>query len=154
MLPVIMLTAKTTEYDRIKGLDTGADDYIAKPFSILELVSRIKAVLRRTGEIQPQRVMQIDEIAIDPKKHTVEINGNEVALTYKEFELLHFLMQHENAAMSREQILAHIWGYEYDGCTNRTVDMHIKTLRRKLGDSGEKIKTIRGLGYKIVNIDS
>lgn len=150
-LPVIMLTAKGSEYDRIKGLDSGADDYITKPFSILELISRINAVLRRSGgetADSSRDIIKFGEIEVDKLKRTVISCGAEVPLTYKEFELLLYLLENNSIVLSREKILNHVWGFDYSGET-RTVDMHIKTLRQKLGNAGEYIKTVRNVGYKI-----
>jgi len=148
-LPVIMLTAMGTEHDRILGLDTGADDYIAKPFSVLEMLARVRALLRRSGQQKADgTAIQIGDLSLDTTKRTVHVLDEEVALTLKEFELLHCLMRHNEAVLTRDQLFTQIWGYEYES-TNRTVDMHIKTVRQKLGCCGEMIKTIRGLGYKI-----
>lgn len=150
-LPVIMLTAKGTEYDRIIGLDNGADDYVAKPFSIMELISRIKAVLRRSGNDEDSKVEEYTagNITVDVVKHVVKVDGEEVKLTYKEFELLVMLMKHKEKVFGREEILEKVWGYDFDG-ENRTVDVHIRTLRTKLGDAGNIIETVRGIGYKVV----
>lgn len=149
-LPVIMLTAKGTEYDRIIGLDSGADDYVAKPFSIMELISRIKAVLRRSGndDDKTEEEYTAGNITICVSKHTVQVDGVEVKLTYKEFELLAMLMKHKEKVFGREEILEKIWGYDFDG-ENRTVDVHIRTLRTKLGEAGNIIETVRGVGYKV-----
>jgi len=153
-LPVIMLTAMGTEYDRVKGLDAGADDYIAKPFSILELLARVRALLRRTGQVnvkpeQETNQIQLGGLTMDFNKRVVLANNKEASLTFKEFELLHLLLKHEDVVLTREQLLSQIWGYDYEGTSNRTVDVHIKTLRQKLGACGDMIKTIRGVGYKI-----
>ncbi|MBE6588361.1 MAG: response regulator transcription factor [Ruminococcaceae bacterium] len=149
-VPVIMLTAKTTEYDRVLGLDSGADDYISKPFGIMELLSRIKALLRRCNERAEKdtREYTAGDIYICPHKHIVRAGGRDVALTFKEFELLCLLMSNQGTVFSRDRILQSIWGYEFDG-ENRTVDVHIRTLRSKLGESGDIIETVRGVGYKI-----
>ncbi len=149
-LLVIMLTAKGTEYDRIIGLDSGADDYVAKPFSIMELISRIKAVLRRSGKDDDEKAdeYKAGDISICVEKHTVKVKNEEVKLTFKEFELLAMLMKHKEKVFGREEILETIWGYDFDG-ENRTVDVHIRTLRTKLGDAGNIIETVRGVGYKI-----
>lgn len=150
-LPVIMLTAKGGEYDRVKGLDLGADDYITKPFSVLELASRIKAVLRRTGQtINIATTFKCDNVELNTEKHSVQVNGQTITLTYKEFELLQLLMENTDVVFSRDKIMSAIWGTDFEGET-RTVDMHIKTLRKKLGNSGDIIKTIRGIGYKVGN---
>ena len=148
-LPVIMLTAKNSEFDRIKGLDSGADDYIIKPFSVLELVSRIKAVLRRTGSVGEALTPLIHEnVELSPEKHTVKVDDKNIILTYKEFELLQLLMENTGFVLTRDRILSVIWGMEFEGGT-RTVDMHIKTLRKKLGTGGGIIQTVRGIGYKV-----
>jgi len=146
-LPVIMLTARTAEYDRIKGLDSGADDYVLKPFSVLELLARVRALLRRADK--PSEGQQLSRLTYDHGKRIVRVEGRDVALTFKEFELLGYLLAHKDVVLTRDQILTSIWGYEYDGTSNRTVDMHIKTLRQKLGECGDMVKTIRGVGYKI-----
>lgn len=149
-LPVIMLTAKGTEYDRIIGLDSGADDYVAKPFSVMELISRIKAVLRRVGNDSNEEEEEYSsgKVQLNVSKHTVKVDGQEVKLTYKEFELLTMLMKHQEKVFERDEILEKIWGYDFDG-ENRTVDVHIRTLRSKLGDGGGIIETVRGVGYKV-----
>ncbi len=147
-LPVIMLTAKGTEYDKVLGLDSGADDYIAKPFGTMELVSRIKALLRRTeAEVARESYMQ-DGLYLEPARHIVRVNGRDVALTFKEFELLCMLFRNRGVVLTRDRILNEVWGYAFDG-ENRTVDVHIRTLRAKLGECGELIETVRGVGYKI-----
>jgi two-component system alkaline phosphatase synthesis response regulator PhoP len=146
-LPVIMLTAKGTELDKVTGFDSGADDYITKPFSVMEMLSRIKAVLRRTKTDEKTENITLDELIISPEKRIVTANGEEISLTYKEFELLLYLAKNKGIVLSRDKILTEIWGYDYDG-ENRTVDMHIKTLRKKLGNSGNHIITIRNVGYK------
>ncbi|MBT9777420.1 response regulator [Clostridium sp. MCC353] len=150
-IPVIMLTAKGTEYDKVIGLDSGADDYIPKPFGMMELVSRVKAVLRRTEPEQKTRLYELGPIKVDVIRHTVHVSGEAVNLTYKEFELLCYLMENEGIVLSRDQLLSKIWGYDFDGET-RTVDVHIRTLRQKLGTGGNYIETIRGVGYKIEEI--
>jgi len=148
-VPIIMLTAKGSEYERIKGLDLGADDYITKPFSVFEVLSRIKAVLRRCENIEEkQNQLCIDNILLQSDKRIVLVNDEEVALTYKEFELLYFLMLNEGIVLSRDRILEQVWGFDYNG-ESRTVDMHIRTLRQKLTDEGNQIKTVRNVGYKI-----
>jgi len=148
-IPVIMLTAKGSEYDRVKGLDLGADDYITKPFSVLELSSRIKAVLRRTGQKDDKGTLLVFEnVELNSKKHMVKVGDRIVALTYKEFELLQVLMENAELVLSRDKIMSMVWGMDFEGET-RTVDMHIKTLRQKLGAGGEIIKTVRGIGYKV-----
>lgn len=151
-LPVIMLTAKGTEYDKVIGLDSGADDYIPKPFGMMELVSRIKALLRRTEPEKKGGVHHVGSITLNTKKHTVEVDGILVTLTCKEFELLNYLMENKGIVLTRDQLLSKIWGYDFDGET-RTVDVHIRTLRQKLGDARDYIETIRGVGYKIEESD-
>ena len=143
-----MLTAKTTEYDKVLGLDSGADDYISKPFGIMELISRIKALLRRCKENKDLEEYTVGSLYVCPHKHIVRSFGRDVSLTFKEFELLCLLISNQGTVFTRDRILQTIWGYEFDG-ENRTVDVHIRTLRQKLGDSGEVIETIRGIGYKI-----
>lgn len=150
-IPVIMLTAKGTEYDKVIGLDSGADDYIPKPFGMMELVSRVKAVLRRTEPEQKTQLYVLGPIKVNVIRHTVHVNGEVVNLTYKEFELLCYLLENEGIVLSRDQLLSKIWGYDFDGET-RTVDVHIRTLRQKLGIGGNYIETIRGVGYKIEEI--
>lgn len=148
-LPVIMLTAKSTEYDRVSGLDGGADDYLAKPFSVLELISRIKAVLRRVAPVETEAdSLTVGMISLSAERHTVFSSGNAVSLTYKEFALLRFLMENVGLVFSRERLMEAVWGFDYEG-ESRTVDMHIKTLRQKLGTAGAQIGTVRGVGYKI-----
>lgn len=147
-LPIIMVTAKDAEYDKIIGLDSGADDYMTKPFSMLELVSRIKALLRRTTKSPSNEVITIGPLSVNSEKHIVTAGGNNINLTYKEYQLLLLLMQNKGVVFSREKLLNKIWGYEFDG-ENRTVDVHIRTLRTKLGECGNMIETIRGFGYKI-----
>lgn len=149
-VPVIMLTARGSEYDKVIGLDTGADDYIPKPFGMMELVSRIRAVLRR---VQPAQMVEYSHggLYVNATNHTVRANGEPVTLTLKEFDLLLYLLEAEGVVLTRDAILNHVWGYEFDGET-RTVDVHIRTLRQKLGDCGNCIETIRGVGYKIGGI--
>ncbi len=148
-IPVIMLTAKTEEYDRIKGLDAGADDYISKPFSILELLARIRAVLRRTDRMSEDReVLSHKGVEIDPMKREVKVDGELISLTYKEFELLYMLMNHMGMVMSRDLLMNRIWGFDFEG-ESRTVDVHIATLRQKLKDKGSLIETVRNVGYKV-----
>ena len=146
-LPVIMLTAKSTEYDKVVGLDSGADDYIAKPFGTMELISRIKALLRRTAAADVEYT--VGKLYVNKTKHIVMVDGKETELTLKEFELLCLLLKNRGAVFTRDQLLNDIWGYDYDG-ENRTVDVHIRSLRSKLGESGDIIGTVRGVGYKIV----
>lgn len=147
-IPVIMLTAKTTEYDKVIGLDAGADDYIAKPFGMMELISRIKAVLRRTQKQTKASIYKIEKLELDTKKHEVRVAGEHVSLTLKEFELLRRLMENQGIVLTRDRLLEEIWGYDFDGET-RTVDVHVRTLRQKLGEAGELIETVRGVGYRI-----
>lgn len=149
-IPVIMLTAKSTEYDKVKGLDVGADDYVTKPFGVMELISRIKAVLRRSQKSISTDMMVLGDIRLDIQKHEVTVIGKEVILTYKEFELLTYLMKNQGIVLSRDKILEVIWNYDYEG-ESRTVDVHIGSLRQKLGASGNMIETVRGVGYKMGN---
>ncbi len=146
-IPIIMVTAKTTEMDMIKGLDGGADDYIKKPFSIMELITRVKALLRRTAKEEP-KLLKLDDLVIDHERHVVTVNNELVDLTYKEYELLRLLMGSQGIVMTREVIMRSVWDTDFEGET-RTVDMHIKTLRHKLGDYGSRIKTVRNVGYVI-----
>ncbi len=147
-IPVIMVTAKTTEMDKVKGLDLGADDYMTKPFGIMELISRVKALLRRTRAAEEELLLTNGRIVLDVKKHRVLADQNICELTYKEFELLKMLLVNRGIVLSRDQIMDQVWGFEYEG-ESRTVDMHIKTLRQKLGDAGSGIKTVRNVGYSI-----
>ncbi len=144
--PVIMLTARTAELDRVKGLESGADDYVVKPFGIMELQARVKAVLRRTGRPQTQAVLRFEDLEIDPAAREVRQGGVVVELTYKEFELLRLLCTNRGTVLTRDEILQAVWDYNFTGET-RTVDMHVKTLRQKLGDG--YIQTVRGVGYKM-----
>lgn len=147
-IPVIMASAKGTEYDKIRGLDLGADDYLAKPFGMMEMVSRARAVLRRCSTQEtPSTVVTYGPIRIDPQKHEVYVNDEEISLTLKEYELLKLLLSHPGIVYTRDQLLNLIWGLEYDGET-RTVDVHIRTLRQKLKDAGSCIDTVRGVGYR------
>lgn len=145
-IPVIMVTAKTTEIDKVKGLDNGADDYMTKPFGVMELVSRVKALLRRTGEQDAEKVIKIGDLVIDDEKRKVFVSGSSVELTYKEYELLHYLAQNQEIVLPRDSIMEHIWHANCE-IESRTLDVHIKTLRHKLGDAGKYIKTIRNVGY-------
>lgn len=145
---VIMVTAKTTEIDKVKGLDLGADDYISKPFGIMELISRVKALLRRTLNLEEEKVLSYESVVMDVEKRAVYVNNDAVELTYKEFELLKLLLQNSGIVLRREVIMDRVWGTEFEG-ESRTLDMHIKTLRQKLGDGGAIIKTIRNVGYEI-----
>jgi len=146
-IPVIMATAKGTEYDKIQSLDLGADDYLVKPFGMLEMVSRIKAVLRRSGLSEEKSVLEIKGIKLNVKERTVSIDGTRIALTYKEFELLKLFMSHPGLVYTREQLFNKIWGMDYCG-ESRTIDMHIRTLRQKTAPYGELIETVRNVGYK------
>lgn len=147
-IPVMMLTAKGTEYDKVIGLDNGADDYMSKPFGMMELISRIKALLRRSDAEQESREYTISNLYICPDKHLVTVDGQQVNLTLKEFKMLCLLVENMDLVLTRDQILNKIWGYSFDG-ENRTVDVHIRTLRQKLGTAGDLIGTVRGIGYKI-----
>ena len=147
-IPVIMATAKGTEYDKIQSLDLGADDYLVKPFGIMEMVSRVKAVLRRCKRSAPSNLLKLDGLVLNPEEHTVTIDGERVILTYKEYELLHLFLSQPGIAFSREQLLSSVWNTEYAGET-RTVDMHIRTLRQKLGSYGSLIETVRNVGYRL-----
>jgi len=151
-IPVIMATAKGTEYDKIQSLDFGADDYLVKPFGIMEMVSRVKAVLRRCKRTQPVKLLSIDGLVLNLSEHTVSVDGERVILTYKEFELLHLFLSQPGIAFTREQLLSRVWNTEYLGET-RTVDMHIRTLRQKLGTYGHLIETVRNVGYRLENND-
>jgi len=147
-ISVIMLTAKSNEYDKVIALDNGADDYVTKPFGMMELISRIKAVLRRASENNSYEVINYEGITIDERKHTILLNNKRVELTVKEFELLLALVKSANIVMTRDMLLERIWGYSFDGET-RTVDVHIRSLRKKLGDFGDYIETVHGIGYKL-----
>ena len=145
-LPVIMLTAKGTEYDKVLGLDAGADDYLAKPFGMMELLSRIRALLRRTE--REVNIYRCDVLTVNQTRHTVTVNGREVVLTQKEFEVLCLLLKNRGQVLSRERLIEDVWGYAFTG-ESRTVDVHVRTLRQKLGEAGAYIETVRGYGYKI-----
>lgn len=147
-LPVIMLTAKADEYDRVRGLESGADDYIPKPFGMMELVARIKAVLRRTDYTRKDNDYTLGSLSVFPSKRTALDDGKNVELTLKEYNMLCLLLENRGVVLTRDQLLNQIWGYSFDG-ESRTVDVHIRTLRQKLGSNGDYIKTIRGVGYKI-----
>ena len=149
-IPVIMLTAKGSEYDKVIGLDSGADDYIAKPFGTMELISRIKALMRRTHR-ETRTEFICGGLCVNTSKHTVTVNGADVQLTLKEFELLCYLLENIDRVLTREKIISKVWGYDFDG-ESRTVDVHIRTLRQKLGDAGRMIETVRGIGYKAVKV--
>ncbi|MCR5678490.1 MAG: response regulator transcription factor [Agathobacter sp.] len=146
-LPIIMVTAKTSELDLVKGIEDGADDYIKKPFSVMELISRVKALLRRT---MPDKVkkLDLDGLSVNMEKHEVSIDGKTIELTHKEYELLSLFIMNRGIVLTREIIMDEVWGTDYEGET-RTIDMHVKTLRRKLGEYGSRIKTIRNVGYRI-----
>lgn len=149
-IPVILLTAKTSEYDKVQGLDLGADDYVAKPFGVMELIARIKAVLRRTEKTDDTKCLTFKSLTVDTQRHLVTVNDNKIALTLKEFELLRKLLENKSIVLTREQLLEEIWGYDYYGET-RTVDVHIRTLRSKLLEASDYIETIRGVGYRMVD---
>ena len=150
-VPVIMATARGEEYDKITGLDSGADDYLVKPFGMMEMVSRVRAVLRRSGGRDPSRAtgrLTLGPLTLDPESHTVTVDGENVTLTLKEFELLRTMMARPGVVFTRDRLLSEVWGTDYDGET-RTVDVHIRTLRQKLGDAGAMIGTVRGVGYRM-----
>lgn len=147
-IPVLMVTAKTSELDRVKGLDMGADDYLVKPFGVMELISRVKALLRRTTDLNTAKVYVLGSIRIDDEKRRVLVENQMVDLTFKEYELLKYLMGNVGIVLQREEIMQRVWGTDYVG-ESRTLDMHIKTLRRKLGESGDRIKTVRNVGYRM-----
>ena len=147
-IPVIMATAKGSEYDKVQSLDLGADDYLVKPFGMMEMVSRVKTVLRRCKSRESSRMLKLDELVVDLEQHTVSIAGNRVVLTYKEYELLKLFLSHPGVAFTREQLLQKIWNTDYVSET-RTVDMHIRTLRQKLGGYGNIIETVRNVGYRL-----
>ena len=147
-IPIMMVTAKGSEYDKVIGLDNGADDYIAKPFGMMELIARVKALLRRTGKEETETEYTIGCLYVSPAKHIVQVDGKDVTLTYKEFELLSMFLKSGDVVLTRDSLLNEIWGYSFDG-ENRTVDVHIRTLRQKLGPAGDLIETVRGVGYKL-----
>lgn len=146
-VPVIMVTAKTSDIDLVRGIENGADDYLKKPFSVMELISRVKALIRRTTAESEEKLI-LGDIVINNERHSCSVKGAEIVLTYKEHELLKYLIINKGNVLSREQIMSRVWGTDYEGET-RTVDMHIKTLRQKLGSAGESIKTVRNVGYVI-----
>ena len=147
-LPIIMVTAKSTEIDRVKGLDSGADDYIVKPFGVMELISRVKALLRRSMGEELEKILKVDEILLDDERHLVFAGENQCELTFKEYELLRLLMQNRGIVLSRDVIMDRIWDMNCD-VESRTLDVHLKTLRAKLGESASHIKTIRNVGYRM-----
>ena len=147
-IPIIMVTAKTTEIDKVKGLDSGADDYLTKPFGVMELISRVKALLTRSMNMDDSKVFVLGEISVDNEKHKVSVEGKDCELTYKEFELLKLMIQNTGIVLSRDVIMERVWGVDFEG-ESRTLDMHIKTLRQKLGESGKRIKTVRNVGYRM-----
>ena len=147
-IPVIMATAKGSEYDKIQSLDLGSDDYLVKPFGIMEMVSRVKAVLRRCKPAKETKLFKLDGLVLNPEEHTVTVDGERVVLTYKEYELLYLFLSQPGIAFTREQLLSNVWNAEYLGET-RTVDMHIRTLRQKLGEYGNIIETVRNVGYRL-----
>ena len=147
-VPVIMVTAKEAEFDKVKGLESGADDYITKPFGMMEFVARVKAVLRRSARQNEDKELHYDELYLNVGRHEVRYREEKVDLTRKEFELLQYLLENKGLVMTRNQILCHVWGYDFDGET-RTVDVHVRTLRQKLGEAGNLIETVRGVGYRI-----
>ena len=147
-IPVILLTAKASEYDKVRGLDLGADDYITTPFSVMELSSRIRAVLRRSKGRVEEELLNIGEITLDNVHHRVLVGGDEITLTYKEFELLYYLMKNRSIVLTRDKLLSAVWNMDYEG-ESRTVDVHIGSLRQKLKTSGSRIQTVRGIGYRL-----
>lgn len=147
-VPIILVTAKTSEMDKVKGLDIGADDYLTKPFGVMELISRTKALLRRSQNMSLEKFLSLGDIFLDDEKRMVYVNDKPCDLTYKEFELLKMLLQNVGIVLPREEIMVHVWGMDYEG-ESRTLDMHIKTLRQKLGESGSRIKTVRNVGYRM-----
>ena len=147
-VPIILVTAKTTELDKVKGLDIGADDYLTKPFGVMELISRVKALLRRSRALQDDKQLVLGDITLDSERREVHVGGELCELTFKEFELLKLLMVNAGIVLHRDTIMSDVWGTDYEG-ESRTLDMHIKTLRQKLGDAGNMIKTVRNVGYKM-----
>ena len=147
-VPIILVTAKTTELDKVKGLDIGADDYLTKPFGVMELISRVKALLRRIRALQDDKQMVLGDITLDSERREVHVGGELCELTFKEFELLKLLMVNAGIVLHRDTIMSDVWGTDYEG-ESRTLDMHIKTLRQKLGEAGNMIKTVRNVGYKM-----
>ena len=151
-LPVILLTARTSEFDVVQGLDAGADDYIKKPFSVVELMARVKSLLRRSGATSQVEKLLSHGVQLNKRKRKVKVEGEKIELTTKEFDVLAYLMENEDIVLSREQIMNVVWGFSFEG-TTRTVDMHIATLRQKLGDAGQYIETSRGIGYRWRGMD-
>ena len=147
-VPVMMLTAKGTEYDKVIGLDAGADDYVPKPFGMMELLARVRALLRRSGSQKKPAEFTVGPLYVSPARHVVKVNGQDVTLTLKEYEVLRMLLENQDVVLTRDRLLNQVWGYAFDG-ESRTVDVHIRTLRQKLGPAGELIETVRGVGYKI-----
>ena len=148
-IQVILLTAKGSEYDKVVGLDAGADDYVSKPFGMMELMARVRSALRRAGDdASAPPAYTLGNLMVDPSRHLVQVNGENVSLTLKEFQVLCLLLEHRDTVFTRDQLLNAIWGYDFDGAS-RTVDVHVRTLRQKLGEAGSCIQTIRGIGYKI-----
>ena len=147
-IPIIMVTAKDAEYDKVRGLEAGADDYVTKPFGMMEFVARVKAVLRRTKRQNDEKELKCGGLYVHVGKHEVRYYDEKIELTRKEFEMLQYLMENKGIVLTRNQLLGHIWGYDFDGET-RTVDVHVRTLRQKLGDAGNMIETVRGVGYRI-----
>lgn len=147
-VPIILVTAKTTELDKVRGLDIGADDYLTKPFGVMELISRVKALLRRSRALQDDKQMVLGDITLDSERREVHVGGELCELTFKEFELLKLLMVNAGIVLHRDTIMSDVWGTDYEG-ESRTLDMHIKTLRQKLGEAGNMIKTVRNVGYKM-----
>ena len=147
-VPIILVTAKTTELDKVKGLDIGADDYLTKPFGVMELISRVKALLRRSRALQDDKQLVLGDITLDSERREVHVGGELCELTFKEFELLKLLMVNAGIVLHRDTIMSDVWGTDYEG-ESRTIDMHIKTLRQKLGEAGNMIKTVRNVGYKM-----
>lgn len=147
-IPVIVVTAREAEFDKVRGLEGGADDYVTKPFGMMEFVARVKAVLRRCGKADDQKELTCGKLRISVGRHEVYAGDDKIELTRKEFELLQYLTENKDMVMSRNQILEHIWGYDFDGET-RTVDVHVRSLRQKLGTAGEVLQTVRGIGYRM-----
>lgn len=147
-IPIMMLTAKGTEYDKVIGLDYGADDYLPKPFGMMELIARVKALLRRAKVIDGDKEYNVGGLKVVPTKHKASVDGKELSLTLKEFEMLTLFVEHQGMVFTRDQLLTKIWGYAFDG-ESRTVDVHIRSLRQKLGSAGKLIETVRGIGYKL-----